>query len=83
MSTAFEQAQAEGLRYFWAHLYTGNTVKFVGRTWEDGGFAADPDEPDRPLHDAAGNTVRAYTTETLNPLDPAHAAQVDEWWEQG
>lgn len=80
---AWEQAVAEGLRYFWAHLYTGETVKFVGQTWEDGGFTADPDETDRPLYDGRGNTVRSFSIENLNPDDAAHVAQVAEWWEQG
>lgn len=82
-STAFEQAEALGLRFFWARLYTGEAVKFLGRAWQDGGFAPDPEDADRPLTDAEGNTVRQYTVETLNPDDPLHVAQAEQWWEQG
>jgi len=75
---AFEQAQAEGLSFFWAHMHVGHTCQFVGNSWEDGGFTTDDDGS--PAHDTLGNTVAKFSVEGLDSSNAQHVEQVKEWW---
>lgn len=78
VSKAFEQAKIEGLSFFWVNRHVGGTSRFVGQSWEEGGFTVD--EEGNPVRDSHGNTIAKFTVETLDESNPQHFAQVEEWY---
>jgi len=78
MSKAFQAAEEEGLRFFWATTHVGGRYQFVGDSWESGGFHCD--ENGEPITDGAGNTVANSCVEELDPSDDGHVAQCEEWY---
>lgn len=83
---AIEAADAEGLAYFWAKTHVGGTgVSFVGQTWADGGYGVeiDDDGNETPVCDVNGNSVSNFEVEPLDPNNPRHLAQIEEWYGYG
>lgn len=72
------EAREEGMVFFWAKMHVGGVVKFVGQSWEDGGFCVD--EEGEPTRDSRGNTVASSKVEQLDPANAEHVAQCEEWW---
>lgn len=75
---AVNAAIAEGVGFHWASLHIGGSTQFVGHGWVDGGFYVDANG--RPTHDARGNTVAKFTAEPIDPRNPQHVAQCEEWY---
>ena len=76
--TAIREAKAEGLKFFWARMHVGHTIRFIGSSWEDGGFSAN--ENGEPERDAKGNTVAQFRVEELDEGNDEHADQASEWY---
>lgn len=77
-TTAFDSAKSEGLSFFWAHMHAGHTVKFVGHSWEDGGFNVNAEW--EPRSDSRGNTVAKFKVEDLDAKNKEHVNQCEEWY---
>lgn len=75
---AVAAAIAEGVGFHWAWLHVGGSTQFVGHGWEDGGFRVNDEGV--PTHDIRGNTVAKFTAEPIDPSNPQHVAQCEEWY---
>ncbi len=75
---AMQAAIDEGLSFHWAHMHVGHTMKFVDMAWEDGGFSTNDDGD--PVADPKGNTVAQFSCEALDPKNPQHVEQCEEWY---
>jgi len=78
MKKAWKAANAEGLKFYRAHMHVGHTVQFVGDSWEYGGFSVDDDG--NPGSDVKGNSVAKFEVEELDDANADHRIKVDEWY---
>ena len=77
-SESWKAAIEYGCRFFWAHTHVGNSIQFVGQSWEDGGFYTDEDgDPTRDWH---GNTVAGFSVDDLDARCESHVEEVTEWY---
>lgn len=75
---SFEAAKKEGLSFFWASMHVGDSVQFVGQSWEEGGFSVDSEG--NPVSDVKGNAVAKHSVETLSDANKQHVSQCEEWY---
>lgn len=76
---AVTAAIAEGLSFYRASLHVGPELQqFVSQSWEDAGFYTDRDG--NPVRDVQGNTVANFQVEAIDPSNPSHVAQCEQWF---